>query len=160
MTALFPHDEVGMIAPPPVIYAVPLAAAWLLQRVYPLTMGGSETRGVRTVIFVVGLVLGIGLGLSGVAWFAMRGTPVVPLRPTTAIVRGGPYRFTRNPMYLGFTIASIGIAVGMNTWWALLLLPFAVVAIDRGVIAREERYLHAKFGDEYDDFIRSVRRWI
>jgi protein-S-isoprenylcysteine O-methyltransferase Ste14 len=160
MTRLIPRDQVGMVAPPPIIYAVPLVAGWLLQRYIPWSIAEAGSGATTGFVFMVCVIVGLAIAFSGVITFVRRSTPVIPLRPTTTIVRSGPYRFTRNPMYVGLTIVSAGIAIGMNTWWALILLPIAVLVIDRGVIAKEERYLRAKFGAEYDDFARHVRRWI
>ena len=158
MTPSFRHDEVGMLAPPPLIFLVPIAAAWGVEWLVAFPIGGPAS--VRGLAGIVAVAIGFALGLAAVGWFVVCRTPVVPLTPTTTIVRTGPYRFTRNPMYLGFVVASIGIALLMNSWWVLVFLPVAIVAIDRGVIVREEQYLRNKFGAEYDEFARSVRRWI
>jgi protein-S-isoprenylcysteine O-methyltransferase Ste14 len=80
--------------------------------------------------------------------------------PTTTIVDTGPYRFTRNPIYLGMVLGLIGLAIALNSLWLLLtLVPFAVV-IRYGVIAREEAYLERKFGDVYRRYRARVRRWL
>ncbi len=81
-------------------------------------------------------------------------------KPTTAIVMRGPFRFSRNPLYLSLTALYIGIATVVNSLWAIVLLPVALVAISRGVIEREERYLERKFGEEYLRYKAKVRRWI
>jgi protein-S-isoprenylcysteine O-methyltransferase Ste14 len=106
------------------------------------------------------VVAGVGL----LAWFDIafnrKGTPAEPWKPTTAIVTSGPYRLSRNPGYIGMALTYIGIALMSDALWALLPLPIVLAVIDRGVIAREERYLERKFGDEYLDFKRRRRRWI
>jgi protein-S-isoprenylcysteine O-methyltransferase Ste14 len=81
-------------------------------------------------------------------------------RPTTTIVEKGPYRFTRNPMYLAMSCAYLGLALVLNNLWALVLLPFVVLVVDRFVIRREESYLTAKFGDPYREYCARVRRWL
>jgi protein-S-isoprenylcysteine O-methyltransferase Ste14 len=88
------------------------------------------------------------------------GTNVDPREPTTAIVTGGPYRFTRNPLYLSMTLVYAGITALANALPAALLLPAVLAFMRRGVIEREERYLERKFGDEYMDYKARVRRWI
>jgi protein-S-isoprenylcysteine O-methyltransferase Ste14 len=85
---------------------------------------------------------------------------VEPWKPTTAIVTTGPYRFTRNPAYLGMALVYVGIALLAEALWVLVPLPFVLAIIDRAVIAREERYLQRKFGHEYLDYKATVRRWI
>jgi protein-S-isoprenylcysteine O-methyltransferase Ste14 len=86
--------------------------------------------------------------------------PFDPYTPSQALVTDGPYRLTRNPGYLGMALTYAGIAIACNAPWALVPLPAAIAVIDRGVIAREERYLTRKFGTPYEDYKRRVRRWI
>ena len=92
--------------------------------------------------------------------FGRARTPVDPYKPSEAIVTDGPYRLTRNPAYLGMALTYAGIAIVSNAPWALVPLPVAIAVIDRGVIAREERYLEQKFAAQYTDYKRRVRRWI
>jgi protein-S-isoprenylcysteine O-methyltransferase Ste14 len=88
------------------------------------------------------------------------GTNVDPYEPATAVVTEGPYRFTRNPMYVGFTLMYVGISALANALLPILLLPAVQQLMRRGVIEREERYLERKFGDEYRRYKESVGRWI
>ncbi|HKH13010.1 MAG TPA: isoprenylcysteine carboxylmethyltransferase family protein, partial [Rubrobacter sp.] len=88
------------------------------------------------------------------------GTNVNPSRPTTAIVQAGPYRYTRNPLYVGMVVMYAGFAARANALPAALLLPVALHLVDRGVVRREERYLEDKFGGEYLRYEGRVRRWI
>ena len=84
----------------------------------------------------------------------------IPFNPSTRIVVHGLYRFTRNPMYIGFALWTLGLAILVDSAWMLLAVPIGLVLIDRFVITREERYLERKFGEEYLDYKRRVRRWI
>ncbi len=111
-------------------------------------------------IGVVLLAFGFILGLSALVQFWRKRTSVIPYRPTTAIIQSGPFRLTRNPVYLGDTLLYVGVALVMNTAWPLLLLPLVLLIVHRGVILREERYLEQKFGDEYISYRSRVRRWI
>lgn len=88
------------------------------------------------------------------------GTNVDPREPTTAIVTGGPYRFTRNPLYVSMTLMYTGISALANALWPMLLLPGVLAVMNKGVIEREERYLERKFGDEYLRYKAGVRRWV
>lgn len=88
------------------------------------------------------------------------GTSVNPTQPTTTLILEGPYRFTRNPIYLGMTALYMGIAILANTLWPILLLPGALFVMTRGVIEREEAYLERKFGEQYVTYKEKVRRWI
>jgi len=150
-------DTAGVIAPPPLIFLSALGAGfWLSRRIGR----GSFPVRVRVPVGATGLVVGASLMRSFVRAFAQAGTPLDPYKPSEAIVTDGPYRLTRNPAYLGMTLTYAGICLLSDSPWALAPLPIAVAAIDRGVIAREERYLERKFGVQYVDYKRRVRRWI
>jgi protein-S-isoprenylcysteine O-methyltransferase Ste14 len=82
------------------------------------------------------------------------------MKPDTALVTSGPYRFTRNPMYLGMAFLYVGFAFAFGVIWALAFLPAVIVVVDRFVIAREEPYLERNFGQAYRDYKARVRRWV
>jgi len=108
-----------------------------------------------------GLVVGIaGIGLPALVALRRAGTSPNPRRPTTALVVAGPYRLTRHPVSLSMTIVYAGIALAANAVWSVVLLPVAMVLIDRGPMAREERYMEQKFGDAYRTYTARVRRWV
>jgi protein-S-isoprenylcysteine O-methyltransferase Ste14 len=141
---------------PPLIYAasivIGLAFHWawprpLLSRAPLSLLGGA--------LIVAALVL---LGAS-VRRFQAAGTPVPARKPTTAIVRTGPYRFSRNPIYLAFSLLQLGLAAWVNSWWLVATLAAAVAMIHYVVIPREEHYLETRFGAEYRDYKASARRW-
>jgi protein-S-isoprenylcysteine O-methyltransferase Ste14 len=93
-------------------------------------------------------------------WVASAGTPVPGNQPTTAIVKVGPYRFSRNSIYLGFSLFQPGIALGVNDAWLLITLLPAIALMFFVVIPREERYLGARFGEEYSTYKARIRRWL
>jgi protein-S-isoprenylcysteine O-methyltransferase Ste14 len=103
---------------------------------------------------------GIALVIWSFARFIRAKTGIVPITPATTLVADGPYRFTRNPMYLALTVVYLGAALLYDSLWPLLLLPLAIACIQLYVIPREERYLASKFGDEYLAYQRRVRRWV
>jgi protein-S-isoprenylcysteine O-methyltransferase Ste14 len=98
-----------------------------------------------------------------VGWFewTMRhaGTTDSPYEPVSHLVTVGPFHYTRNPAYLSMTMIYTAIATLANAFWAMVLLPVALLATQRGVIEREERYLEGKFGEEYLNYKARVRRW-
>lgn len=150
-------DNPGVIAPPPFIYAATLAAGLLVNRFFRLRLLPRRlSRTLGTPLLVGGFLV----GLFGFREVRRAGSNVDPYKPVTTIVTGGPYRFTRNPMYLGFTLMYLGISALANALSPLLLLPAVLAVMKRGVIEREERYLERKFGDEYLHYKRRVRRWI
>jgi protein-S-isoprenylcysteine O-methyltransferase Ste14 len=106
------------------------------------------------------VVVAMALFSLSVARFRAAGTPVPARKPTTAIVRTGPYRFSRNPIYVAFSLLQLGIAIWANSPWLLATLAGAVALIHRVVIPREERYLERRFGARYLEYKASVRRWL
>ncbi len=92
--------------------------------------------------------------------FRRLGTNIPPSQPTTLIATTGPYRRTRNPMYLGMALIYAGLAIGFDGPIAFALLPLVLIAVQTHVIAREERYLEAKFRDDYRCYKAEVRRWL
>jgi protein-S-isoprenylcysteine O-methyltransferase Ste14 len=150
-------DTAGVIAPPPLIYLGALGIGLGLDAAIGT---GSLPSPVARPAGSALLIAGAGLLGSFARAFLGAETPIDPYTPSTAIVTNGPFRLTRNPAYLGMALAYAGIAIIANAPWALGPLPVAIAIIDRGVIAREERYLERKFGSPYTDYKRRVRRWI
>ncbi len=150
-------DVAGVVAPPPVFFVTPLVVGLLLNRALPLRWLP------RPLSRPLGLVLvGLSVPLVGSALRALlqAGTHVRPDRPTTALVTGGLFAYSRNPIYLSLMLVYTGLAAFANTLWPLLLLPAAIFGLQRGVIEREERYLERKFADDYRAYRGRVRRWL
>ena len=150
-------DTPGVIAPPPLIYLGALAIGFGLDA---LTGGATLPSTVARPAGAALIVTGFGLLGTFVRAFDRARTPIDPYTPSEAIATDGPYRLTRNPAYLGMALTYAGIAIVADAPWALAPLPVTIAVIDRGVIAREERYLERKFGARYTDYKRRVRRWI
>jgi protein-S-isoprenylcysteine O-methyltransferase Ste14 len=151
------RDIAGVIAPPPLIYAAPLALGLAFQRIRPLPLLPDR------VARPLGTAL-IGVGVVGAGWFirTMRqaNTPVDPREPVAHLVTDGPFRFSRNPGYVSMALLYLGVTARANALWPALLLPGAIGMIRRGVIEREERYLERLFGDDYARYRARVRRWV
>ena len=154
-------DVAGVVAPPPLILATTLILGAVLDRVYPVPILGNDAAAPYRYLATAVLILA-GLALMATFHHAFRrhGTNVPTSRPTTALVTDGPYRFTRNPGYVSMFLVYAGIVLAADSaWLALLLIVFAIF-IRYGVVAREERYLDARFADDYRRYKASVRRWI
>jgi protein-S-isoprenylcysteine O-methyltransferase Ste14 len=150
-------DTAGVIAPPPLIFLSALVIGFGVD----LVIGtGSLPWTVALPVGAAAVVTGVWVMGSFVEAFRRARTPLDPYTPSEALVTDGPYRLTRNPGYLGMAITYAGIAVASNALWVLAPLPLAIAVIDRGVIAREERYLERRFGSPYMEYKRRVRRWI
>ncbi len=105
-------------------------------------------------------VLAIALFVSAVRTLRAAGTPIPGNRPATTIVRTGPYRVSRNPIYLAFSLVQLGLSLWVNSLALLITLIPAVALMWLVVIPREERYLEARFPSEYSPYKASVRRWL
>jgi len=151
-------DCSNAVVRPPVALALAFLAGLTGNWLYPLPF---VPQGVPRV-WAGAAVFASGLALVAWAFATMRraGTRVETVEPTTAIVSNGPYRYTRNPIYIGMLLGLIGLAIGFNSLWiAIASVPFYLV-IRYGVVAREEAYLDRKFGDVYRSYKSRVGRWI
>ena len=142
---------------PPLIYLASIALGLALHWAWPRPLlSGVVARPLGGALVVSSLLL---FGYS-VQRFRAAGTPVPARKPTTVIVRSGPYRFSRNPIYLAFSLLQLGIAVWVDSWWLVATLAAAIAIIHYVVVPREEQYLEARFGTAYRDYKASVRRWL
>jgi protein-S-isoprenylcysteine O-methyltransferase Ste14 len=154
------RDHAGVFVPPPLLFALPLLGAIIVhsRRPWPIAEGGSTTLVIGGFAAIGGA---IALVLASIATFRKAETTILPAgRPTTAIVERGPYRVTRNPMYLAMALAYLGASIALNNFWAIVFLPAILIVVDVFVIRREERYLASKFGQTYRDYCSRVRRWL
>jgi protein-S-isoprenylcysteine O-methyltransferase Ste14 len=149
-------DNAGVIVRPPLLYAVALAAMLALRWLWPLPIfsGAAFWPGLALVALAVGLLI------WGRQTLVTGGTNVDPSLPSTAVVTSGPYRFSRNPLYMGLTVVYLGLTLALDTWWGIILLALVLIVMHRGVIQREERYLERKFGDGYRQYRAAVRRYL
>jgi protein-S-isoprenylcysteine O-methyltransferase Ste14 len=146
----------GVVRPPVVVLASLLSGA-VLTVVWPLPFVPGVLR-----LPVGGLLVAMAAALFSYSIRQLRaaGTPVPGNKPTTAIVRTGPYHFSRNPIYLAFFALHLGLAICVNSVWLVATLIGTVAVVAVVVVPREERYLTGRFGAEYLDYTASVRRWL
>ncbi len=150
-------DHAGVVAPPPLIFLFSILLGLGFNTLWPVEIFP------QAVEFPVGMfivVVAVVIFAFSVRKFIKADTPLPPYKPTVLIVRTGPYRYSRNPIYLSMTLLQIGIGIWADNVWILVMLIPALCTMHYGVIAREEKYLEKKFGDEYMNYKRSVRRWI
>jgi protein-S-isoprenylcysteine O-methyltransferase Ste14 len=160
MNAPKPLTSPGVPFPPPILFVGGFGFGWLIDRaVRNLGLLAPNTR----IMEPVGLSLAV-LGFGLMAWamitFRRQGTAIYPNQPASSLVARGPYRFTRNPMYAGLTIAYVGGSLLIGSVWPIVVLPLVLVLLVRLVIRREEAYLASTFGDSYAAYRRRVRRWL
>ncbi len=147
--------------PPPILWVISAAITWIVDRLdldgSPLASTASEWIGVAVAL------LGIWIAFSGLREFSRSGTTSDPvnIEKASKLVTGGVYRFTRNPMYLGLTLISIGWAFRLGTAAGLVIgTGFLMAALTWLQIEPEERAMTAAFGEEYSEYTQRVRRWI
>jgi protein-S-isoprenylcysteine O-methyltransferase Ste14 len=143
--------------PPPLYFGAAFAAAMFIQNTVPLDV---PARPASAVVGAIIVVAGLGLDLAGVAAVIAHHTTIVPHRPVAELITTGIYRFSRNPMYTGLAIMVAGGALLAGTWWPLLFLPLALLAVTQLAIKPEETYLAKCYGSAYADYRLDVRRWL
>jgi protein-S-isoprenylcysteine O-methyltransferase Ste14 len=147
-------DIPGIVAPPPLVFLAGLILGYGLERVWTLPAPRVPELGIALV------VCGIALMGWGIATFKKIGTDYKPYRPSTRLITSGPFRFTRNPLYLSMCLIYLGIALRMGSYWPYLLLVPVLLVMQYGVVLREEAYLERKFGEDYRRLKQTVPRWI
>lgn len=150
-------DNAGVVAPPPLIFLGPLVLGLLVQRARPVPVLP------RPLPLLFGWPLlagGVALNLWFILTMRRAHTPIDPRQPVSRLVTAGPFQLSRNPSYTSFALIYVGVASLRHAFWPLLLLPAAVLVMQRGVIEREERYLARRFGAEYEQYKARVRRWL
>jgi protein-S-isoprenylcysteine O-methyltransferase Ste14 len=154
----FKNDHAQIVLNPFFIYILLGITAVFLQRLLPLpaVLTGEIPRTIVAALMLANLLI----GLAASRRMLSAKTSLNPHRPTTALVLSGPFRFTRNPLYLGLTVFYAGLMLVFQLTWGLILLPVVIWLITTWVIVPEETYLEGKFGREYLDYKSRVRRWI
>jgi protein-S-isoprenylcysteine O-methyltransferase Ste14 len=155
-------DSPGVRFPPPLLFVAGFVGGLALDRwVYGLPLAGVSA--IRPILATLGwLFAGAAFALIGWAFatFGRARTSIIPHQPASQLVRAGPYRYTRNPMYVSLVLLYTGVALIFDRAWPLLVLPLVVMTLHVLVIAREEAYLARAFGDAYVAYTREVRRWL
>jgi len=150
-------DSPGVVALPPFLYGGAFLVVLVLRWIWPMPILG------RSVIIWPGLALvavGLGIAIWGRRTMVAAGTNVNPSRPATVIVTSGPFRFSRNPLYVSLTLLYLGLSLAFDTWWGPIALIPLLIVMHLGVVLREERYLDKKFGESYRQYRSSVRRYL
>ncbi len=156
-TGMVPQVANLGIIRPPFVYLGAIALGLLLHFAWPVWL---VSRAVSGPLGGTAVLVAVALFLWAVRTFRTAGTPVPGNRPTSTIVRTGPYRFSRNPIYLSFSLLQLGVAFWVNSLWLLVSLIPAVALMSLVVIPREEHYLESRFPSDYLPYKASVRRWL
>ena len=148
-------DHANVRIHPPVLFVIHLFFAYLLNQLLPLAFPNIP---VWVGYFLV--LIGLGLAFSAVSQFMRAHTTLDPHGSVNEIVTSGPYRFSRNPIYLGFVCLLIGFPLIFKSYWGLILSPIFIILMNTLVIQHEETYLEKKFGEVYINYKSRVRRWL
>jgi protein-S-isoprenylcysteine O-methyltransferase Ste14 len=146
--------------PPPLVYVAGFVVTWLLNQRMEFLIDGAGAGPPQSAIGGVFLAAGLLLMFWSILTFWRARAAVMPVRPARQLVTWGPYRFTRNPMYVGLTFGYFGLALLVNWAWPIVLLPVVLIAMNSAVIEREERYLTAAFPEAYAQYCQKTRRWL
>jgi protein-S-isoprenylcysteine O-methyltransferase Ste14 len=147
------------LVPVPLLFMLAFASGSALQKLLPLD-AGADWRG-RLYLYGFWLLDAGGLlALSTVGLFLLARTSVLPFDTASSLVTRGPYRISRNPMYISALLTYAGAAIHYGQFWSLLLLPLPVLWLVKLVIPHEEQRMRRRFGEAYERYCRSVRRWL
>jgi protein-S-isoprenylcysteine O-methyltransferase Ste14 len=143
------------------LFALPLLTGFIVQNFVPThIVNGAEPTRILRLVGAAEIAIALGLFAWAVSTFARLRTPVIPMRRARALVDEGPFKLTRNPMYVGFTVLYLGITFAANAFWPLVFLPEAIALTYLFAIRLEEAYLVREFGDAYTAYCSRVRRWL
>jgi protein-S-isoprenylcysteine O-methyltransferase Ste14 len=149
-----------VVVPPPLLFAAGFLLGTALRRLAPGDALPASLAGPARFAGGALAVAGFALALSGIVTFFRARTTVIPHKAASTLVIRGPYRFTRNPMYTGLSALYVGLAFALDRLWPLALLPIVVAVLVAAVILPEERYLEARFGDDYRAYRGRVPRFL
>lgn len=150
-------DCPDVISYPPIVYFGWFAFGLFLNWLIPLQSYECESTHIAGGILGF---MGTALGLWGVYAFHRAGTNVRPNRPVTALVTDGPFRYSRNPLYVAMTVIYLGMTLSTGSWWPLAALLPVLVTVHWRIVLREEQFLEGKFGETYRAYRTRVRRWV
>ena len=150
------HADVRIL--PPLLFLGSIALGVLLQLVISLRF--AESSGLRVPLGLVMIALGVAEGAWALVTMRRTRQDPDPRTPSPELIPDGPYRHTRNPMYVGMTLIQAGVGTALGNLWILLLLVPTLFVLQRSVIEKEEAYLERKFGTSYLRYRESVRRWL
>jgi protein-S-isoprenylcysteine O-methyltransferase Ste14 len=150
------HADVRIL--PPLLFLGSIGLGVLAQLALPFRF--AEQSGLRVPIGLVAVAAGVAAIAWPIVWMRRSNQDPDPREPTPELILGGPFRWSRNPIYLGMTLIQLGVGVALGNGWVLLLLGPTLAILQREVIAKEEAYLSRRFGDAYAAYRRSVRRWL
>jgi protein-S-isoprenylcysteine O-methyltransferase Ste14 len=153
-----PKDRADVHVLPPLLFLGSIGLGVALGWLAPLELAAGGR--LRVLLGLALIALGIAAGVWTVVWMRRTQQDPDPRKPSPELILAGPFRFSRNPIYVGMALGQTGAGLALGNLWVLLLLPPTLWVLVRYVIEREEGYLARKFGEPYESYRRSVRRWL
>ena len=153
------QDHPGVYIPPPIIYAAVFVIAYFIQKLLPINKEFFLTS-LSTVMGIIIIAPGFFFILPAMFKFLKTKNTLITVKPARSLQMSGIYSISRNPMYVSLLLFYIGLSFMIGNWWNFILLPLLILFVQGYIIQREEKYLDRKFGQEYLDYKRIVRRWI
>jgi protein-S-isoprenylcysteine O-methyltransferase Ste14 len=150
-------DHAGVVVPPPLFWAAAMGLGLALQKYSALPAVPRPVAVPAGWALVLFWILGTAAAMRE---FRRARTSLVPVKPAAALLTAGPFRLSRNPLYLSLTALYAAVSLLVGALWPLLLLPLVLWLVQRLVIAREEAYLERRFGEQYRRYRGRVRRWL
>jgi len=152
-------DSPGVYIPPPLFYVVIFLVAWLLQKKIPINAILFRGHAIK-IMGIIFIVIALFFLIKSLRQFIKSKNTVVTMLPASSLQTNGIYQATRNPMYLGLAIVYLGLSCLIGNWWNFILFPFLLLLVQQYIIRNEEKYLDRRFGKEYAEYKRKVRRWL
>jgi protein-S-isoprenylcysteine O-methyltransferase Ste14 len=149
-----------MRIPVPWVFILAYLIGFVVQLYLPIPIRSPEIVRIALIAGVILVVIGLAVAFSALGIFRKRSTTTIPFETPTSLVTSGPYRFTRNPMYVGLTLVYLGVAGTRAESWPVIVLPVMLAYVNFIVLPVEERHLQNAFGDAYADYGARVRRWL
>jgi protein-S-isoprenylcysteine O-methyltransferase Ste14 len=149
-----------MRIPVPWVFILAYLIGFVVQLYLPIPIRSPEIVRIALIAGVILVVIGLAVAFSALGIFRKRSTTTIPFETPTSLVTSGPYRFTRNPMYVGLTLVYLGVAGTRADIWPVIVLPVMLAYVNFIVLPVEERHLQNAFGDAYADYGARVRRWL
>ena len=145
--------------PPPSIFVFGFGIGWYIARYFPFRLLSQKYRETEMIFGWILILIGFGIMFTALIAFILARTAIMPNLPAKRLLTSGPYRLSRNPMYVGLTIAYVGGILLTNIGWCLLILIVVLIVFEKVIIPHEERYLQSAFGEVYSEYANRVRRW-
>lgn len=149
----------GVYIPPPLLYVVIFLAAYFIQKKITITDTFFYTNAIK-IIGVIFFLIALFFLFRSLRQFFLTKNTVILIKPATSLQTTGIYAITRNPMYVGLAIVYLGITCFIGNWWNIIFFPLLILIVQEYVIKREEKYLEAEFGNQYNEYKNKVRRWL